>query len=105
MGVMVVRRTSSEPEPLSDRARLLLRLIVQTTVRGGDGSVKRYWVPKNHSQFVGAMPVLFDKSDIAVLRDLTKRGLIERQKDAPTAHAYASSAAGEQVASEKEKSK
>lgn len=83
------------------RALLLLRLIVQTTVRGGDGKIKRYWVPKTHSQYVGATPVLFERGDRSILRAMERRKLIERQPSDKETHAYASTVAGERFAHER----
>jgi len=89
-----VRSADRCPDPLSPRALLLLRLIVQTTVHGGDGSIKRYWVPKNHTQYVGSLAVEFHKSDLPILRSLCKQRLIAPAESA-TPHAYASTRAGE----------
>lgn len=83
------------------RALLLLRLIVQTTVRGGDGKIKRYWVPKTHSQYVGATPVLFERADVALLRAMERKKLIERQTSDKGTHAYASTVVGERFAHER----
>jgi hypothetical protein len=78
-----------------------LRLIVQTTVHGGDGSVKRYWVPRNHAQYVGNVAVEFDKSDIRILRALCKQRLIA-PAESETRHAYASTQTGEAIANREE---
>ena len=83
--------------PLSEHALLLLRLIVQTTVHGVDGSVKRYWVPKNHPQYVGCLAFEFHKSDIPILRSLCKQRLIA-PAESETPHAYASTRSGEDLA-------
>ena len=98
-GSRVRARTAdrSPPGPLPERALLLLRLIVQMTVHGVDGCVKRYWVPRNHPQYVGCLTFEFHKSDIAILRSLCKQRLIA-PAESETPHAYASTRTGEDMA-------
>ncbi len=99
----MARRPADDQEDAvtTPRALLLLRLIVQTTVRGGDGKVKRFWVPKTHSQYVGATAVLFERADLPILRAMERRKLIERQPSDTAPHAYASTVSGERFAHER----
>lgn len=84
---------------ISPRARLLLRLIDENTIRDASGKLERFWVPgarwrSAHLRDGTEVQAIGGSGDAAALKALHRAGLTEQPAPTSLRYGYATTAAG-----------